>query len=104
LWNRATTIIWLNYGLPTVFWRGLRRTFLRYVMREHLWHGNRESLSRSLFSRDSILFWILSTHRRRQREFRRLMTSGEYPHLHWIEFRHPGRLRKWLDNPMHAAQ
>jgi len=31
LWGRATTIVWLNFSLPRVFWRGLRRTVARVV-------------------------------------------------------------------------
>lgn len=103
LWPRANTIIWLNYSLPVVFWRGARRTFLRYVRRERLWHGNRESLSRTLLSRDSILFWILSTHGRRQAEFQRLMRSAEFPHLTWLEFKSPRKLNQWLERSEYAA-
>jgi adenylate kinase family enzyme len=60
LWPRATTIIWLNYGFLTIFWRAFRRTLRRTVSREALWHGNRESFTRSFLSRESIL--VLGCH------------------------------------------
>jgi hypothetical protein len=44
---RATTVVWLNYGFVTVFFRALRRTLHRTASGETLWHGNRESLLRS---------------------------------------------------------
>lgn len=87
LWARATTIVWLDLDLPLVFWRGLRRTAGRALSRETLFHGNRESLRRSFFSRDSILWWILSTHARRRSEFAALRASGAYAQLPWHQAR-----------------
>jgi len=60
LWGRATTVIWLNYSFPTVFWRVFRRTMHRCVTREELWHGNRESFRLALLSRDSVLLYVLN--------------------------------------------
>lgn len=103
LWGRATTIVWLNFGLPRVFWRGLRRTVARVVSGEELFHGNRESFRRSFLSRDSILWWILTTFHRRQREFEALRGTGAFAHLQWHEARHPREahaiLRRLSDTP-----
>jgi adenylate kinase family enzyme len=96
LWPRATTIVWLNYGFLTVLWRALSRTLRRGFTREKLWHGNRESLRRSLFSRDSILVWVITTYHRRRRDLRELRASGAYPHLSWIEFRRPSEAAHYL--------
>jgi adenylate kinase family enzyme len=42
IWPNADTLIWLDYSLPIIFWRLLRRTFKRIVTREDLWGtGNR---------------------------------------------------------------
>ena len=83
LWSRATSIVWLDLPLPQVFWRGLRRTVARAASGEALFHGNRESFRTSFLSRDSILWWILSTHGRRRREFAALRASGAFAHLQW---------------------
>jgi len=97
LWPRATAVIWLNYSLSTVLSRGVRRTLKRNLTREQLWHGNRESLRRSFLSRESILVWILTTHRRRSREFYGLRRDNIYPQLQWIELRHPRDAEAYLD-------
>jgi adenylate kinase family enzyme/GNAT superfamily N-acetyltransferase len=89
LWTRATIIVWLNYSFPRVLLRALRRTLRRLATREELWHGNRESLQRSLLSRDSILLWVISTFHRRRNELAGLRASGKYPHLLWVELRRP---------------
>ncbi|MBL8852011.1 MAG: hypothetical protein JNG89_20225 [Planctomycetaceae bacterium] len=96
LWPRATLVIWLNYPLTRVLWRGITRTFRRSLFRERLWHDNRESFRRALLSRDSILLWIITTHRRRQREFRELQSNGRFPQLRWIEFSRPSQAEDWL--------
>jgi adenylate kinase family enzyme len=96
LWPRATTIVWLNYSLPRVLWRGLRRTVSRCLYGEVLYHGNRESLRRSFLSRESILVWIVTTYYRRRREFAELRASEAFGHLEWLEVRHPREANRLL--------
>ena len=36
-WARARTVVWLDYPLPLVLWRLLRRTVRRVTTREELW-------------------------------------------------------------------
>ena len=63
LWERAEAVVWLDLPLRTVLRRYLVRTVRRVGRREELWSGNRERLSTHLFSRDSLLWWILSRRR-----------------------------------------
>ncbi len=70
VWQRADTLVWLDLSLPLVMWRLSWRTLRRIVTQEDLWGtGNRESLRRTLLSRDSILLWALKTHGRNRRRF-----------------------------------
>ena len=70
VWRPADTLIWLDMPLPLVMSRLTRRTLRRSLTREELWGtGNRESLGRSFFSRQSILLWALKTHRRNRERF-----------------------------------
>ena len=70
VWQRADTLVWLDLPLPQVMWRLFWRTLRRIVTQEDLWGtGTRESLGRTLFSRDSILLWALKTHGRNRRHF-----------------------------------
>ena len=96
LWPRATTIVWLNYGLARVLWRGLRRTLARCLFGVVLYHGNRESLRRSFASRESILLWIVTTFHRRRRDFDALRASGRFAHVTWHEVTSPAQARDLL--------
>jgi adenylate kinase family enzyme len=60
--DQADTIVWLDLPYRTAVRRVLWRTFHRSLRREELWNGNRESF-RIAFSRESIVLWVLRTHR-----------------------------------------
>jgi adenylate kinase family enzyme len=94
LWDRAEAIVWLDLPLRTILWRYLTRTIRRVAGREELWGGNREHLSTHLFSRDSLLWWILTTYRRRRREYPQLLAAR--PDLVAIHLRSARAADRWL--------
>ncbi|WP_374711380.1 adenylate kinase [Symbiobacterium terraclitae] len=95
-WGRADTLVWLDYPLPLVLWRLLRRTIRRSLNLEQLWNGNRETLWHHLFTRDSLFLWALQTHGRYRREYPLLLQRPEYAHLAVIRLRSPGATAAWL--------
>lgn len=67
VWSRATMVIWLNYAFPIILWRAFTRTVRRVLTRKELFSGNRESLRMAFFSRESIVWWGITTfHPRRK--------------------------------------
>lgn len=96
VWGRANTIVWLDYALPVILWQLVRRTMRRSLTREELWSGNRETLSKALFSRESILLYALKTYRRRKKEYPALLSRPEYAHLALVRLRSPRETRQWL--------
>lgn len=58
LWERSTTVVWLDLPRHEVMWQVTARTFGRWWRRETLWGTNRESLRNALLKPDdSILWW-----------------------------------------------
>ena len=98
LWNRATVIVWLDLSLPRVLLRGLRRSLRRIVCRDPLFHGNRETLRRTFLSRESILWWIVTTFHRRRREFAELRMTGGFHHVTWLHARTPREAQGILES------
>lgn len=96
LWARATDVIWLNYSLPVVFKRALSRTVRRAVTQQELFAGNRETLRRSFFSRDSILLWVLTTFRKNRRRYAALRTAQEWRHIRFTELRSSSAAEEFL--------
>ena len=85
VWPKATHIVWLNHGRRVVFFRVLKRTVRRAVLREQLWHGNRESIPRAFFSRDSILLWALTTYGKNRTRYAALREDPRFTRLAWSE-------------------
>ncbi|MGE5252016.1 MAG: adenylate kinase [Bacteroidota bacterium] len=98
IWPRAQAIIWLDYSLPLIFWRLLKRTTRRVVMQEELWNGNREKLwpQLKLWSDDSLFHWLFKTYWRRKRELPALFALPGNAHLNVIRFSSPHETEKWF--------
>lgn len=94
--DRADTVIWLEFPLPVVLWRLTRRTFRRGLFREELWNGNRESLWRHLFTRESLYLWVLQTNGKRHRQAEEFFSSPSNEGLIRHRFRRPADVKRWL--------
>lgn len=96
LWPRATHVIWLHFSRTVVFSRVLWRTLRRTVTREPLWHGNRESLAKALFSSDSVILWSLTTYSKNVRQYMELRNHNPYSHLQWSVLTKPSDAKAFL--------
>jgi len=102
VWERADTVVWLDYPLLVTFGRLLRRTARRVVLKEQLWGGNRESLSLML-SRESILLWCLQTHVPNRRKYAEQLGRPENQHLRVLRFQSPRQADRWLAGLMRST-
>jgi hypothetical protein len=68
----------------------------RAVTREVLWQGNRESVSKAFFSRDSILLWAFNTYGRNRARYAALRAEAQYAHLQWQAFTRPSQAAAFL--------
>ena len=89
VWSRATAVVWLNYPFWLVFPRAVSRTIRRVITQEKLYSGNTESFRQVFLSKDSILLWVLTSFRRRQRDYAALRESGRFQQIRFWELRRP---------------
>ena len=94
-WSRVDTVVWLDYPLRTVLRRWVHRTISRLRTREEFWPGtgNRERWDHIL-GPESLLWWILGTHRRRRRTMAAELAAR--PQLTRIRLRSPAEVERWL--------
>ena len=95
VWNRADTVVWLDYPFRTIMDRLARRTLRRIFTHEQLWNGNQEHI-RGLFTRDSVFLWAIRTYRRRRRQYPILLRKPENSHLTVVRLRSPREAGEFL--------
>jgi adenylate kinase family enzyme len=97
IWPKADTLIWLDYPMPLVMWRVVRRTVGRCITKEPLWAGNVETWRLSFFDRESVIVWAWTTWRKSRRDYPKLFGLAAYRGIRKFRFRSPGQTREWLN-------
>ena len=95
VWDRADTVVWLDYSFRTIIARLTRRTLRRIRTSEQLWNGNREHI-RGLFTRDSVFLWAIRTYRKRRKQYPILLSKPENSHLTVVRLRSPSEAAEFL--------
>ena len=98
IWERADTVVWLDYPLRVILARLWRRTNERIRSGEELWPGtgNRESFRGAYLSRESLYLWAFRTYRRRKRQYTDLLALPQHAHLRMLRFTRPADADAWL--------
>ena len=90
VWAEADALVWLDYSLPVILRRGLKRNIRLYLSGEPTWSGNRMTLPQ-----------VFSGVRHALRSFpnkRKAYPSylHEFPQLKVLHFRQPAEAERWL--------
>lgn len=98
-WERVDAIIWIDLGFTRTLWQLLSRTVKRATVRKELWPGtgNRDSLSRAFFSKESILFWFLRTYHRNRVKYAKLMQSEDFANIQMIQLRSRREVERFIE-------
>jgi adenylate kinase family enzyme len=94
--GQADTAVWLDPPFPTVIRRSLVRTLSRALFRTELWSGNRESFRLALCSRDSMILWVLRTHRGQRTKIPARLARN--PQLDVVVLRSAREADRWLQS------
>ena len=90
LWERADTIVWLDFPLPVVLSRVCWRNAGYVIKREPLWNGNRQNWQRAW----SGVRHAWSTYQDKKVTYPGLLS--EFQHLHIVHLRSPRQAKQWL--------
>ena len=96
-WQEIDTVIWLDLPFHINLFRSVKRALLRVISKQKLWpnSNNRESL-RMILTKDSIIWWMIKTHKKNQHKYLQMMQSNEYAHIHWIRLCSRSEIKNFL--------
>ncbi len=100
-WQRATMVVWVDYPFHRTLWQAVRRAFGRASTKEEIWPGtgNRESFRKSFFSKDSIIWWTITSYGRQRERYPKAMVDPAWRHLRFVRLQSPSAadafLRAW---------
>lgn len=95
-WPRAETFVWIDYPLPIIYGRLLRRILWRGLARVELWSGNRERIWPHFVTRDSLFVWAVTSQPKHRREYPLIPMAPDTADATFIHLRSPRATARWL--------
>ena len=105
-WEQVQLVIWLDLPFVRTVFRVAKRAICRAFTRQELWPGtgNRESLARSFFSKDSVIWWTITTHRTNRQHYRAMMKSPDYSNICFLRLQSPRSVTSCLEGLRRVAE
>ena len=85
--GRADVIVWLNYSFIRVFCRAFFRTVKRSITGKEIFSGCRETFYSSFLTKDSILWWVLTTWKKKRIQCRKIFDDKAFGDKEYEELR-----------------
>ncbi len=86
-WPRLETVVWLDFPMYRLVCRVLSRSWRRWRSKELLWGTNHERFWPTLKvwnKEGSLVWWIVTQHRRKRRNMRTCMSEPRWKHIQFI--------------------
>jgi len=97
-WSKADTVIWLDYPFHTALRRVFLRTLKRGLTRQVLWNGNRESLRKNLFTKDSVIRHMLTTWRKQKKRYEPIFLANKLGDTTLIKFTNDSQANEFVQS------
>lgn len=88
-WREVEVVVWLNYPFHTTVWRAFVRAVKRAYTKEELWEGtgNVESFQTTFFSKESPLWWTITSYGKVNNLMQRCMSDARFAHIAFLRLR-----------------
>ncbi|TCM66736.1 adenylate kinase family enzyme [Acinetobacter calcoaceticus] len=98
-WKQVDTIIWIDLPFYLNLYQSVSRTLYRLITQKKLWSNsnNKESLNMML-SRESIILWMIKTHKKNRQKYLALMSHSDYQHIQFIHLRSRSEVQAFFKN------
>ena len=95
-WKRVQLVVWLDLPYWLILFQVISRTIRRSLTQEALWAGNRGTLGKAFFDRDSIILWSLTNLRANRRRYLAAIQEPRFGHIRFIRIRTRKELELFL--------
>ena len=95
-WKRAQTVVFLDLPFHLVLWRVVVRSLVRGFEREELWAGNKETLWRHLFTRNSMIWWVIKNFHKNRKHYSVVSKKSEYSEIQFVRLRSRKEVKQFL--------
>jgi adenylate kinase family enzyme len=95
-WQQVQLVVWLDLPYWLILYQVIVRTIRRSLTKEELWAGNRETLKKAFFERDSIILWCLTNLGKVRRHYLAAMSDPRYRHIRFVRIRSRKELAAFL--------
>ena len=101
-WKRVQIVVYLDLPFYIVFYRIVKRSLIRGIKNEELWHGNIETVWKHLFTRDSMILWALKTFHKNRERFEVNSKNSEYSHIKFVRLRSRREVEDFVTSGLHS--
>jgi len=101
-WKRVQMVVYLDFPFHIVLYRIIKRSLLRGIKKEALWHGNRETVWKHLFTSDSMILWTMRTFHKNRKKYTELFEMKEYSHIKFVRLCTKKELENFVTNELHS--
>ncbi len=98
-WKDIDTVIWLDIPFYTNIFQAVKRALNRALFQTQLWgNSNNTENFRQMFSRDSIVLWMIKTHQKNRKEYLKIMRDPQYAHIQFIHLKSRVEIERFLQS------
>lgn len=99
-WEKIDLVVWLDYPFALTLFQAVKRAVARAWKKHELWPGtgNRESFRKSFLSRESILWWTITTHGPVRRKYESYLTDPRFSHIRFVRLRSRAEAERFLSS------
>ena len=102
-WKRVQMVVYLDLPFHIVLYRVIKRSLIRGFKNEELWAGNRETIWKQFFTRDSIILWTLKMFYKDRERFEVNSKSSEYLHIRFVRLRSMKEVEHFVTDELHSV-
>lgn len=104
--KRAQLLVWIDLPFLTTTYSVTRRAIKRSLSQTELWPdtGNRESLKKSFFSKDSVIWWSITHYQSTGVKYEQLMRSGAYGDIAFLRLTSRKQIKRLLNSGSASGQ